>query len=179
MFVASDTSAVLEHTKNVVYLNDKEIAVITKDGFSVKTLDNEDVQKDIKEITWTLDQIERKGFKHFMLKEIFEQPESLENTMRGRIKDKIKITPETLAICRFFNINPLALISSGSLLIVAEQCKASEIVDKLRKNDVEASIIGEVLSNSERRIIVRQNGSIEPLVRPLSDELWTALSKEV
>lgn len=92
MFVASDAAAILEHTKKVAYLNDNEVAVITKNGFSVSNLENNPVGKEIEEITWTLEQIEKKGYKHFMLKEIMEQSESLENTLRGRLKDNIKLS---------------------------------------------------------------------------------------
>lgn len=94
-------------------------------------------------------------------------------------EDKIEISRETLEVCRFFGINPLNLISSGSLLIVAEQDKAAGIVGQLRENGIDASIIGEVLADEECRVIVRRDGSVEPLLRPLSDELWTALTKEI
>ncbi len=86
-FVASDASAILGYTKNVIYLDDGEIAVLTKDGYAVKKLNGEAVNKEIHQIAMTVDQIEKKGFKHFMLKEIFEQPEAIENTLRGRLKD--------------------------------------------------------------------------------------------
>jgi len=93
MFVASDVPAVLDYTKRVIYLRDDEIAEITEDGYSIENLDGRQVDKKIHEIKWTIGQIEKGQFKHFMLKEIFEQPEALENTLRGRIKDsKIKLT---------------------------------------------------------------------------------------
>src|SRR3989344_2644944 len=86
-FVASDASAILGYTKNVIYLDDEEMAVLTKDGYTVKKLNGQVVDKKIHQITMTVDQIEKKGFKHFMFKEIFEQPEAIENTLRGRLKD--------------------------------------------------------------------------------------------
>tara|TARA_Y100000034_G_scaffold135806_1_gene209234 strand:- start:1760 stop:3556 length:1797 start_codon:yes stop_codon:yes gene_type:complete len=91
-FIASDVPAILNHTKKVIYLNDDEIAKITKDNYKVKHINGKHIDKEIHEIKWSLDEIEKKGFKHFMLKEIFEQPESLENTIRGRITDKIKLS---------------------------------------------------------------------------------------
>ena len=87
-FVSSDATAILNHTKKVVYLNDNEIAVITREGFFVKNFEGEDIHPEVHEIKWNVEQIEKKGFKHFMLKEIFEQPESLSNGFRGRVKDK-------------------------------------------------------------------------------------------
>lgn len=83
--VASDASAVLEHTKQVVYLDDGEVARITATGFTTTTLDASPVTKEVQEIGWTLDQIELGGHKHFMSKEIFEQPGALRDSMRGRI----------------------------------------------------------------------------------------------
>jgi glucosamine--fructose-6-phosphate aminotransferase (isomerizing) len=84
-FVASDVSAILAHTRDVVYLEDGELAVVTRDGYKVMSLDAREVEKEVNRIDWDLDQIERGGFDHFMLKEIFEQPQTLENTMRGRL----------------------------------------------------------------------------------------------
>lgn len=84
-FVASDVSAIIAHTKQVIYLEDGEIAVIKKDDFIAKSnLDNQ-IEKEIHEISMTLDEIDKGGFAHFMLKEIMEQPESLRNSIRGRI----------------------------------------------------------------------------------------------
>lgn len=93
MFVASDVSAILDHTKRVLYLNDNEMVVLTHDSFVVKDLDGVPVDKEIDEIKWSIDEIEKSGYKHFMLKEIFAQPESLENTLRGHIfNGHIKLT---------------------------------------------------------------------------------------
>ncbi len=93
MFIASDATAILNHTKKVVYLNDNEFAILNKNDYKIKTLDGNEIEKKVHEIKWTIDQIEKKGFKHFMLKEIFEQPEAIRNTLRGRIKDnKIKLS---------------------------------------------------------------------------------------
>ena len=93
MFVASDVPAILEHTKKVIYLNDNEMATISQGGYEIKNLEGKRVAEKVEEIKWTIDQIEKKGFKHFMLKEIFEQPEAISNTLRGRIKeDRIKLS---------------------------------------------------------------------------------------
>jgi glucosamine--fructose-6-phosphate aminotransferase (isomerizing) len=86
-FVASDASAILEHTRSVVYLDDGEMAVLTRDGYRVRNLTQEQVEKPVSQIEWDLQTIERGGFAHFMLKEIFEQPDSIANTMRGHLLD--------------------------------------------------------------------------------------------
>jgi len=93
MFVASDVPAVLEHTKKVIYLNDDEIAVIDQNNYKITNLAGESIDKEVEEIKWTVEQMEKKGFEHFMLKEIFEQPEAIANTLRGRIKEgQIKLS---------------------------------------------------------------------------------------
>jgi glucosamine--fructose-6-phosphate aminotransferase (isomerizing) len=87
-FVASDASAILEHTRSVVYLDDGEMAVLTRQGYRVRNLTETQVDKPVNQIEWDLATIERGGFAHFMLKEIFEQPESLTNTVRGHLLEE-------------------------------------------------------------------------------------------
>ncbi len=84
-FVASDVSAMLDHTKKVVYLEDGEIVTITPNGYKITTIQNDSITPQIEEVTWTLDQIEKGGYDHFMLKEIHEQPTTLRNAIRGRL----------------------------------------------------------------------------------------------
>ncbi len=84
-FLGSDVAAMLSRTRNVIYLDDGECAVITPDGVTTSTLENESVTKTVEEVTWDLEQIEKGGFDHFMLKEIHEQPETIRNTFRGRV----------------------------------------------------------------------------------------------
>lgn len=84
-FVASDVAAILRHTNRVVYLEDGELAEVSASRFSITTLDDVIVTPHLQEISWSLDMIEKGGYDHFMLKEIFEQPETLKNAMRGRL----------------------------------------------------------------------------------------------
>jgi glucosamine--fructose-6-phosphate aminotransferase (isomerizing) len=84
-FLASDVSAILKHTQKVVYLDDKEMVTVYRDKFVTKTVDNVTTRKEIQEVDWDLEQIEKGGYEHFMLKEIFEQPETIRNAMRGRL----------------------------------------------------------------------------------------------
>jgi glucosamine--fructose-6-phosphate aminotransferase (isomerizing) len=92
-FVASDASAILKHTNKVVYLEDDQVATVTKEGVEVSKLSGEKIDNEVHELKWSVDQIEKGGYKHFMLKEIFSQPEALLNTLRGRIKNnKVKLT---------------------------------------------------------------------------------------
>src|SRR5690606_10818479 len=84
-FIASDVSAILSHTKQVVYLEDGELIELYKDRFVVKNILDDEIKKEIHEIDMSLDEIDKSGYDHFMLKEIMEQPESIKNSMRGRI----------------------------------------------------------------------------------------------
>jgi glucosamine--fructose-6-phosphate aminotransferase (isomerizing) len=84
-FLASDVAPIVEHTRQVVYLDDGEMAVLTPDGFHTTTIAHERVDKALHEVEWDLGQIEKGGFDHFMLKEIHEQPVSVRNSMRGRL----------------------------------------------------------------------------------------------
>lgn len=83
--VASDASAVISHTRQVVYLQENEMAILTRDGFSTKTIENVDTRSVVEEIAFELEQIERGGFDHFMLKEIYEQPITFRDGFRGRL----------------------------------------------------------------------------------------------
>src|SRR5262245_34875412 len=84
-FLASDVAPIIEHTRQVVYLDDGERAVLSPDGFHTATIEHERVDKQVHEVEWDLAQIEKGGFPHFMLKEIHEQPTSVRNSMRGRL----------------------------------------------------------------------------------------------
>ncbi|MFA4948054.1 MAG: glutamine--fructose-6-phosphate transaminase (isomerizing) [Candidatus Krumholzibacteriia bacterium] len=83
--VASDVAAILKHTRQVIYLEDHEMIVAGRDNFTTMTIENEYVSHDVHEVDWDLEMIEKGGHAHFMLKEIFEQPETIRNAMRGRL----------------------------------------------------------------------------------------------
>ena len=83
--VASDVSAIVAYTRQVIYLKDGDIARITPHGVDIHTLDNSPVTREVQEVDWDIGAIEKGGYEHFMLKEIFEQPDALANTIRGRL----------------------------------------------------------------------------------------------
>lgn len=85
MFIASDASPIVEFTNKVVYLDDGEMATITRDNYEVKTIDDVNLTKEVHELAISLGEIEKAGYPHFMLKEIFEQPRSVADCMRGRV----------------------------------------------------------------------------------------------
>jgi glutamine---fructose-6-phosphate transaminase (isomerizing) len=84
-FIASDATPIVEYTKRVIYLNDDDIAIIKKDELILKTVRNEMIQPVVKELDLKIGEIDKEGFAHFMLKEIFEQPRAIHDTFRGRV----------------------------------------------------------------------------------------------
>lgn len=88
-FIASDPSAIMEYSRNILYLDDGEIVEVNKNSYIIKHIDHDnEIIKQTKEIEYTLEQIEKGNYKHFMLKEIFEQPKSIMESIRGRIDDE-------------------------------------------------------------------------------------------
>ncbi|MBS1913153.1 MAG: glutamine--fructose-6-phosphate transaminase (isomerizing) [Bacteroidetes bacterium] len=84
--LASDASAIVQHTRHVTYLTDGEMAILERDKYTTKTIDDIPVTKEIEEITFDIGELEKGGYEHFMLKEIFEQPDTIRNAMRGRLQ---------------------------------------------------------------------------------------------
>jgi len=116
-FVASDASAILEHTRSVVYLDDGEMVVLNRYGYRVRNLTETHVEKPVNQIEWDLATIERGGFAHFMLKEIFEQPESLTNTVRGHLLDdegSARLHGLNLSDDQFKRINRVIITACGT-----------------------------------------------------------------
>jgi glutamine---fructose-6-phosphate transaminase (isomerizing) len=87
-FFASDIPAILNHTRNVLFLNEEEIVVLTKDGVHITTLAGEAVQRPVEKVLWSPILAEKGGYKHFMLKEIYEQPRAVRDTIRGRFSEE-------------------------------------------------------------------------------------------
>jgi hydrogenase maturation factor len=94
-------------------------------------------------------------------------------------EEKIPIVKETTEICKFFNIDPLQLISSGALLIAAKPNFTEKILKSLQEQKIEASVIGEFLDNTKSRLLIRKDGNEASLIRPEYDHLWLALQKRL
>lgn len=114
-FLASDVPAVLDHTKDVIYLNNREIVVLTKDHVLVKDFEGRKINKKVSKINWDIGQAEKAGYKHFMLKEIFEQSGVLNNILNERHK-KGKIFFEELKISdnEFKKFKRIAIVACGT-----------------------------------------------------------------
>jgi glucosamine--fructose-6-phosphate aminotransferase (isomerizing) len=84
-FIASDPTPILRHTKNVIYMNDGEMAIITPDSHSIFNIDNVEIKRAPDQIEWSVEEVQKGGYDHFMMKEMMEAPEVVKNTLRGRL----------------------------------------------------------------------------------------------
>jgi glucosamine--fructose-6-phosphate aminotransferase (isomerizing) len=164
-YVASDVSAILAQTREVVYLDDGDVAVLTRDGYTVLNQRAQQQEKGVSKIDWDLDQIERGGFDHFMLKEIFEQPATVENCMRGRLLPDegtsklggINLTDEQLL--KFDNILITACGTSWHSALIGEH-----MLEDLARIPVEVEYASElryrnpVISDRTLCIVISQSG---------------------
>ena len=115
--IASDASALVGHTKNAIYLKDGEVARVTKDSIEIRTLNSEPVSAKVEEIETNLAAIQKGGYDHFLLKEIMEQPDSLSETLRGRINTKtgeVKLGGPGLSESELRRISHLVIVGCGT-----------------------------------------------------------------
>ena len=120
--IASDASALIGNTKNAIYLNDGEVALISKDHVEVKTLDLQPVSVKVEKILTDLSAIQKGGYDHFLLKEIMEQPDSLKETLRGRINAKehtIHLGGPNLSVKELKEIKHIILVGCGTAYYAA------------------------------------------------------------
>ncbi|MCK6529867.1 glutamine--fructose-6-phosphate transaminase (isomerizing) [Myxococcota bacterium] len=117
MFVASDVTAIIAHTQQVIYLADGDVAVLHADSYRTTNADAERVDKDVQEVDWRIEEIEKGDFPHFMLKEIHEQRESIERCFRGRVIPEFGTTRLgglNLDRREFFDIQRLKMLACGT-----------------------------------------------------------------
>jgi glucosamine--fructose-6-phosphate aminotransferase (isomerizing) len=164
-YIASDASAILAQTREVVYLDDGDLAVLTRDGYKVIDLRARELDRTVHKIEWDLHQIERGGFAHFMLKEIFEQPETIENCMRGRLLDDegtaklggLNMTDEELL--KFENIVITACGTSWHSALIGEH-----MMEELTRIPVEVEYASEfryrnpIVNDRTLCIVISQSG---------------------
>ncbi|MGA2137223.1 MAG: glutamine--fructose-6-phosphate transaminase (isomerizing) [Verrucomicrobiia bacterium] len=118
-FLASDVSAIIAHTRRVVYLNDFEIVTLTRDDFQVSTIEAASVSPQIREVEFAADEVERGKFPHFMLKEIFEQPHAVANAIRGRISHEeatVRLGGLNLTPAELRGVDRIIYIACGTAL---------------------------------------------------------------
>ncbi len=129
-YFASDVTALVSHTRDVIYLEDGEIAQITPDGVSVCDFDGNPVEKEASRIWWDVESAEKGGYEHFMLKEIFEQPSAIEKTLSPRIRDG-RIALELEGITREYleSVDKIVISACGSSYYAG--CAAKYAIERL------------------------------------------------
>ena len=143
-FAASDVSAMVRYTNQVVHLNDNELATITRDSFSISTVQAKIVERSAEIVEWGAEDAELNGFPHFMLKEIFEQPETIKNAMRGRV-DHGEGVPKLGGIIpvwdRLKECRHLVIVACGTSYYAG--CVGAYVFEKLTEVDVEVELASE------------------------------------
>lgn len=174
-FIASDIPAVLNHTREIYLLEDKEFVIMTRDGIEIKTEDGEVVDKEVFHVTWDVDAAEKGGYEDFMLKEIHEQPKAIKDTLTSRVlKDSpinlenINFTKEDLeAFDRVFIVACGTAYNSGLV--------GKTIIEKLAKIPVEVDIASEfryrdpLITDKSLLIVVSQSGETADTLAVLRD----------
>ncbi|MBU3206985.1 glutamine--fructose-6-phosphate transaminase (isomerizing) [Clostridium algidicarnis] len=163
-FIASDIPAVLNHTREVYLLNDKEFVVLTDEGVEIFDENKEKIEKDIFHVTWNADAAEKGGYEDFMLKEIHEQPRAIRDTMASRIikgkpivLDKIKLTKEDLK-----NYNKIYIVACGTAYHAGVVGKT--VIERLSRIPVEVDIASEfryrdpIMDKNTLVMIISQSG---------------------
>ena len=162
-FIASDVPAILKYTKNVCYISDMEIAELTKDTITFYDVDQEVLEKEFRTVEWDAKSAEKGGFEHFMLKEIYEQPKAVADTIHPRIKDgKIVIEELGLSDEDIRKISRIQMVACGSAYHVCAAAKY--VLEKLSGIPVDIDLASEfryrnpILSEHTLVVIVSQSG---------------------
>ena len=174
-FIASDIPAVLNYTRDIYLLEDKEIVVLTEDGAEVFTPEGEKISKEIYKVTWNEDAAEKGGYDSFMLKEIHEQPKAIRDTMTGRVSlnDKIKFEDFNLTLDQLNEIDRIYIIACGTAYNAGLMGKVA--IEKLAKIPVEVEIASEfryrepLVTNKTLIITLSQSGETADTLAVLRD----------
>ncbi|MBV4431240.1 glutamine--fructose-6-phosphate transaminase (isomerizing) [Clostridium tyrobutyricum] len=163
-FVASDVPAMLSHTRDIYYLNDKEFVEITEDGVKIFNQEKQQINRELVHVTWNADAAEKGGYAHFMIKEINEQPKAIKDTLSSRVVpgkpinlDNITITPEQIK-----NIDRIYVIACGTAYHAGVVGKY--VIEKLARIPVEVDIASEfryrdpMIDKNTLMIVLSQSG---------------------
>jgi len=169
--IASDAVAILPYTKNVIYLNDNEMVTLKENNYSIKNLEGQPLEKKIDEIKWTAEEIEKRGYKHFMLKEIFEQPKAIENTLRGRIdaENNVKLSMGT----DLLSIKRIVIAACGTSWHSALIGKY--VIEKIAKFPVEVDYASEfryrnpIIGPTDLLLVISQSGETADVLAALRE----------
>jgi glucosamine--fructose-6-phosphate aminotransferase (isomerizing) len=165
IFVASDVAALVQHTRSVVYLDDGELALVRADGFETSNLDGAPTAKIPSTITWTNEAFDKGNFRHFMRKEIAEQPEAVARTLSGRLEPRFQTTHLggiELAPHELVDIQRIKILGCGSAYIAG--CLGAHLIEQLARLPAHAEPASEfryrnpVIERDTLYIAVSQSG---------------------
>lgn len=162
-FIASDIPAILRHTRDVYFLENNEIVVLTAGGVKVYNTDHEEIQKEIFKVDWDISAAEKGGYEHFMFKEIMEQPRALRDTISPRIKDG-KIILDDIALSEEYirGINKIYVVACGSAYHVGVVGKY--VIEKMLRIPAEVSVASEfrymepIVDEKTLVVVISQSG---------------------
>ena len=174
-FIASDIPAVLNHTREVYLLEDKEFVIITNDGVEIKTEDGEEIDKEIYHVTWDVDAAEKGGYEDFMLKEIHEQPKAIKDTLTSRVLKDTKVQLDDINLTKeeLENFDRVFIVACGTAYHAGLVGKT--IIEKLAKIPVEVDIASEfryrdpLITEKSLLIVVSQSGETADTLAVLRD----------
>lgn len=162
-FIASDVPAILSHTKNVYYIENMEIVKLTKEGIKFYNIDKEEIEKEMVTIDWDAEAAEKGGYEHFMLKEIYEQPKAVRDTIRPRIKDdRIEIEELGMTEEEIQKISKIYIVACGSAYHVG--ITAKYVIEGMARIPVEVDLASEfryrdpIMEEDSLVIIISQSG---------------------
>ena len=162
-FIASDIPAILPHTRKAFIMNDGEMVVVTRNGAVVKDFAGKVIEKEIFEVNWDIAAAEKGGYSHFMLKEIFEQPDAFSKTMLGRVKDGEIVFPELEEMIPLVkNIRTVHLIACGTAYHAGMVGKYA--IEKLARISAYADVASEfryrdpIIQPGDIAVVISQSG---------------------
>ena len=162
-FIASDVTALLRHTRDVVYMDDGELAIVTAEGVRIYDERRRPIDKEHHHIDWDVDAAEKGGYDHFMLKEIYEQPAAVRRAVNGRIRDgRVVLSDLTMTDKEIRDIGRICIVACGSSYHVGMVGKYS--LERMLRRPVEVSLASEfrysdpIVGPGDLVIVISQSG---------------------
>ena len=173
-FIASDVPALLAYTRKCMYIEKGELCVLTRDGITIKNHNLQPIEKEVHTIEWDAEAAEKDGFEHFMLKEIFEQPEVFKKTLAGRIQDnKVQFDDFALTAEQIKQWKKIYIVACGTAYHAGLVGK--QVIEKLARIPVEVEIASEfryrdpMLDENTLVIVISQSGETADTVAALRE----------
>ena len=162
-FIASDVTALLRHTRDIVYMDDGELAVVTRGGIRIYDERRRPIEKEHHHIDWDVDAAEKGGYDHFMLKEIYEQPDAIARAITGRIRDgRVVLSDLTMTDREIRELGRVCIVACGSSYHVGMVGKY--VLERLLRRPVEVSLASEfrysdpIVGPGDLVIVISQSG---------------------